>query len=195
MRGIASDVSPATGSHIVCYCDDCQAYARFLGRDDTVDERGGTEIFQTTPSRVTITEKASELRCVRLSDKGMLRFYTGCCRTPIGNLLPSPRVPFVGIVASFIGESVGGEPRDALLGPVTSRVQGRFAVGGLPPGAHPSAPVSVIARAITRLFRGFVAGAHRPSPFFDARTGRPVAEPEVLSVEQRRSLRPVTAAG
>ena len=31
LRGVATDVSPATGNRVVCHCDDCQAFARFLG--------------------------------------------------------------------------------------------------------------------------------------------------------------------
>jgi hypothetical protein len=31
--------------------------------------------------------------CLRLSDKGVFRWYTDCCRTPIGNTAASPRFP------------------------------------------------------------------------------------------------------
>jgi Family of unknown function (DUF6151) len=37
MRGVASDVSPSTGFRFVCYCKDCQAFARFLERADVLD--------------------------------------------------------------------------------------------------------------------------------------------------------------
>ena len=33
------------------------------------------------------------MRCLRLSDKGVLSWYTDCCRTPIGNTAASPRFP------------------------------------------------------------------------------------------------------
>ena len=33
------------------------------------------------------------MRCLRLSDKGVLRWHTDCCRTPIGNTAASPRFP------------------------------------------------------------------------------------------------------
>jgi len=51
MRGVASDVSPSTGLRFVCYCKDCQAFARFLERADVLDPAGGTDIFQMPPAR------------------------------------------------------------------------------------------------------------------------------------------------
>ena len=46
VRGVAVDVSPSTGFRFVCYCGDCQAFARFLRRTDVLDAAGGTDIFQ-----------------------------------------------------------------------------------------------------------------------------------------------------
>jgi hypothetical protein len=182
-------MSPSAGSHVVCYCDDCQAYARFLGRDDIVDAYGGTDIFQTTPSRIRLTEGAANLRCVALSEKGLLRFYAGCCRTPIGNMVRQPRMPFVGVVSSFIGDGLDGKPRSAVLGPVIAKIQGRFAIGGVPPGASATAPLSLLMRGLPKLLGAFLAGAHQPSAFFDRTTRRPVVVPEVLTAEARRALR------
>ena len=51
VRGIARDVSPANGFRFVCYCKDCQAFARFLERADVLDPAGGTDIFQMPPGR------------------------------------------------------------------------------------------------------------------------------------------------
>jgi hypothetical protein len=190
LRGLATDMSPSAGNHVVCYCDDCQAYAAFLGRADIVDEFGGTEIFQTTPSRIRITSGKGELRCVRLTEKGLLRFYAGCCRTPVGNMISYPRMPFIGVVHSFIGDGSGVNARDAVLGPVTAKVQGRFAIGGVPPGADATMSLPVIVSTVSKLLRGFLARGHQPSAFFDARTKRPVVAAEVLTAEQRRALRP-----
>ena len=55
VRGVASDVSPSTGFRFVCYCKDCQAFARFLERADVLDSAGGTDIFQMPPGRVKLT--------------------------------------------------------------------------------------------------------------------------------------------
>ena len=106
MRGVASDVSPSSGFRFVCYCKDCQAFARFLERPDVLDPAGGTDIFQMPPGRVKLTAGADALRCLRLSDKGVLRWYSDCCRTPIGNTAPSPRFPVIALIHSFIRKRV-----------------------------------------------------------------------------------------
>ena len=69
MRGVASAVSPSAGFRFVCYCKDCQAFARFLERPDILDAGGGTDIFQLPPSQVTFIAGLDALRCVRVSDK------------------------------------------------------------------------------------------------------------------------------
>ena len=81
VRGVASDVSPSGGFRFVCYCKDCQAFARFLERPDVLDPAGGTDIFQMPPARVRLSAGMDAVRCLRLSDKGVLRWYTDCCRT------------------------------------------------------------------------------------------------------------------
>ena len=101
MRGVASDVSPSTGFRFVCYCKDCQAFARFLERADVLDPAGGTDIFQMPPGRVRLTAGTDALRCLRLSNK-VLRWYTNCCRTPIANTAARPHFPVIGVVHSFM---------------------------------------------------------------------------------------------
>ena len=50
VRGVASEVAPSAGFRFVCYCQDCQAFARFLERPDVFDAAGGTDIFQIQPA-------------------------------------------------------------------------------------------------------------------------------------------------
>ena len=45
------------------------------------------------PAHVKLGAGTDAMRCLRLSDKGVLRWYTDCCRTPIGNTAASPRFP------------------------------------------------------------------------------------------------------
>lgn len=177
--------SPEAGQHGTCYCDDCQAYARFLGRDDTLDAHGGTEVVQTWPARVIVEAGAEQLRRMQLSEKGLHRWFAGCCRAPIGNTF-GPRWPFVGLIAKRVEASHRPE-LEALFGPAIG-VQGRFAPGGCPPGVLPSANLRVIGGAAVTLARGWRKGAHQPSPFYDP-SGHPRAEAEVLSPEARRALR------
>ena len=84
VRGVASEVAPYAGFRVVCYCQDCQAFARFLERPDVLDAAGGTEIFQMPTGRVRLTAGTDAVRCLHFSKK-VFRWYTDCCRTPIGN--------------------------------------------------------------------------------------------------------------
>jgi hypothetical protein len=68
-------VSPSAGFRFVCYCTDCQAFARFLGRPDVLDAAGGTDIFQMPPAHLKLPAGTDALRCLCLSAK-VLRWYT-----------------------------------------------------------------------------------------------------------------------
>lgn len=82
VSGIAREVSPSGGFRFVCYCKDCQAFARFLGRPDVLDTAGGTDIFQVPPARVELTSGLDAVRCLRLSATGVLRWYSVLLRDP-----------------------------------------------------------------------------------------------------------------
>jgi hypothetical protein len=61
-------------NHSICYCEDCQAFARFLGREaDLLDARGGCESIQALPKDVRFREGVQHLACMRLSETGLLR--------------------------------------------------------------------------------------------------------------------------
>lgn len=96
LGGSAVGVTPSSVCRVICYCDDCQALARFLGRSDILDAWGGADIVQLAPSKLRVTGELSALQCVRLSAKGMHRWYCGECKTPLGNTLTAG-VPFVGL--------------------------------------------------------------------------------------------------
>jgi hypothetical protein len=168
-------------------CDDCQAYAHYLGRaGEILDAHGGTDMFQTTPSQIEIATGIEHVRCVRLSEAGILRWFAGCCRTPMAHTVASPNVPFVGVPHTFMDHR--RETRDEALGPVVARVRGRFGRGPLPPDAHRGVPLRALARGYGLMFWAWIRGLHAPSPFFDPRTGRPRVEPIVLSRAERDAL-------
>jgi len=175
ITGTASDVTPSSGNRVVCCCADCQAFADWLGPDiGALDEFGGTEIVQMAQSRLTIDRGQDKLRSMRLSDKGLLRWYAGCCHTPIGNTM-SARMPFVGVIHTFMD----APDRNAVLGPIRAVVQTRHARGvpgypthsaGFPPG--------ITARIAMKLLLWKLQGRHTPSAFFGD-DGRPVVEPVI----------------
>jgi hypothetical protein len=185
VRGVASDVSPTTGFRFVCYCRDCQAFAHFLGRADVLDPAGGTDIFQMPPGRVQLTSGLDALRCLRLSEKGVLRWYSECCRTPIGNTADRPNFPVIGMVHSFMDHDADGRSRDAVLGPPLCRIYERSATGPLRPNGPPPPSLRVFLRRASMILRWWLGGLGQPTPFFDDRTKSPRAQPRVLTPSER----------
>jgi hypothetical protein len=189
VRGVASGVSAAAGNRLVCYCDDCQSFPHFLGQADRVlDAHGGTDIFQTSPAHLRFTEGTDRLACMRLRPRGLLRWYAGCCRTPIGNTPPTRGLPFVGLIHTCVDHVSDGRSRDETLGPIRARAHGRFAKGeraGL--DAHDKAPASLILRFLRILVMARLRGDQARSPFFDA-SGAPIVAPHVLGEDEFRRV-------
>jgi Family of unknown function (DUF6151) len=140
------------------------------------------------PGRAKLVAGADALRCLRLSDKGVLRWYSDCCRTPIGNTAPSPRFPVIALIHSFMVHGADGRSRDDVLGPPLCRIYERFAVGPLPPNAPAPPSFGVFARRASKIFGWWVLGLARPSPLFDDRMNGPRAVPRVLTRSERAAL-------
>lgn len=177
VQGKIINVSPDNGNRVVCCCDDCQRFAAHLKRnDDILDRFGGTDIFQTSQSQVRIKKGAGHLQAIRLTDKGLTRWYTDCCNTPVANTINAD-FPFAGIIHSFM--NIKGS-KDSVLGPVRAYVQVKHA-SGTPDYPYSAAgfPISVTLKLMLRIFRWKVKGMQKPSPFFDE-DGKPVSRPQVL---------------
>ena len=57
LSGVVEAAGPKTGHHVACYCKDCRAFVRHLRQDARFpDAAGGTDLFQTSPARVKLTE-------------------------------------------------------------------------------------------------------------------------------------------
>jgi hypothetical protein len=183
VQGYVTD--PQRVNRAVCYCRDCQAFAHFLGRaGDTLDSQGGTDVIQTLPARVIFTKGEEALACMRLSQKGLMRWYAACCKTPIGNTLPNFRFSFVGLIHSCLDSS--GVPLDGSFGPVRMWVNGKSAKGSAAPKTVGA--TSGILRLLAMMTRARIDGSYKRTPFFSADTGAPIATPTVLSHGERASL-------
>ena len=170
-------VSRSTGNRLVCYCDDCQAFAHFLERaEDVLDANGGTDLYQMSPTRLEITDGGENLACVRLTPKGILRWYADCCKTPIGNTLPTNRIPFVSLFHACM--DLKGRSLDAVLGPVRAGVHGRYALGRpIAFRVYDRVSLVILSRVFGKLLIWRLRGEHKRSPFFDWISGRPVRTP------------------
>ena len=177
VNGVALDITPDNGTRVVCCCNDCQAFANHLKHDAAIlDEFGGTEIFQTSQAQVRIDKGSEHLRCLRLSSKGMVRWYAGCCNTPIGNTM-NANFPFIGLIHNFL--TIKGQP-DNVLGPVRAYVQTKHALGNPTyPHSAKGFPLGVTLRVVQKMAQWKMKGMSKPSAFFDD-DGQPVVEPTIL---------------
>jgi Family of unknown function (DUF6151) len=187
VRGVATNVSPSTGFRFVCYCKDCQAFARFLDRAHMLDPAGGTDIFQMPPRRVKLTAGTDVLRCLSLSNK-VLRWYSDCCRTPIANTAARPRFPVVALIHPFMHQGTDSRSLDEILGPPLCRIYEHSATGPLPPNAPAPASLRVRLSRASIVLGWWARGLGRPSPFFDDWTNAPRVVPRVLTRTERAVL-------
>jgi hypothetical protein len=177
---LATNVTPQNGTRIICYCKDCQAFAHFLERSDTVlDAWGGSEIFQMPLAYVQVTQGIKELRCMRLSEKGLYRWFTGCCNTPIGNTMGA-NMPFIGLIHSALEDT---SVRDANLGPIRGYVQVNSASAKLAGKENQAdVPLPLLLRIFSKLLVWKLKGLNKPSSFFDSE-GQPVVVPFILETK------------
>jgi hypothetical protein len=183
------DASPETTNRVVCYCNDCQAYLHHLGRADLLDEHGGSDIVQVAPSTVAFDRGGEFVTAVRLTAKGLHRWYARCCKTPLGNTL-TPGIPFIGICTELFRQAPGARPCDEVFGAPRGRIFGKFAVGEPPPGSlDPN--IRLLARSLGKLLGWKLRGKTWPHPFFERASGEPRYPITVLSAGERDALRPL----
>jgi hypothetical protein len=170
----------------VCYCKDCQAFARFLGAEERVlDGAGGTGIAAAQPAGVRFTSGLEHLACMSLSPKGIYRWYASCCRTPVGNTPRNAKLPYVGLVRACL--DAPDEILDRELGAARFTANTESARG--PVTSTPLGTARALVKIGGMLLRARFGGSWRDNPFFDA-AGAPVRAPQVLTREERTAVTP-----
>jgi hypothetical protein len=178
-------IRPGMANRAICYCRDCQAFARFLERADTVlDENGGTGIVATLPSQVHFNQGLEALTCMSLSEHGMYRWYASCCNTPIGNTPRDLKTPYVGLIESCLGS--GPPSIQESFGPVRMVLNTKYA-------KHPvkSTPMSnfvTMLGLMKSLIGARLNGNYKRNPFFDTEAGSPIRRPRVLTKTEREQV-------
>ncbi|MGA2448918.1 MAG: DUF6151 family protein [Polyangiaceae bacterium] len=185
--GRVTNPSPETVNRVICYCDDCQAYLHYLNRADLLDEHGGTDTVLVAPGALSFHRGNERIVGLRLTPKGLYRWYASCCKTPIGNTL-GLTIPFVGIVTKAFDDDA--HRLDELFGKPIGAHQIKYAVGATPGGSR-----RFNRRIILRMLRlslGWrLSGQTWPHPFFDRAT-RTLSHPlTTLSRTEREVLRPL----
>ena len=183
----AEVLHPERGTRAVCYCKDCQAFAHFLGLPHgMLDPMGGTEIVAVRPRDVVLIKGAEHLVCMSLTPRGTLRWFTACCRTPVGNTPRNIKLSHAGLVHTAL-EGRGADPAES-FGPV-SMVVNRQSARGAPPSTPGPTFIYALLRYLGALLWSRVSGEYKSNPFFDTATGRPRAPPRVLSKGELEQLK------
>jgi hypothetical protein len=185
--GQVKNASSATANRIVCYCDDCQAFAHYLHRADLLDAHGGSDIVQVAPASLSFTGGTERITGLRLGPKGLYRWYASCCNTPLGNMM-GPSIPFAGIVAQ--GFDSGTQTADGVFGKPIGASQGKCAIGEPPPGST-GMNLGLLIKVIRTLVGWRLRGQGWPHPFFDRSTRAAIFPVTTLTPAQREALRPL----
>ena len=167
-----------TGNHGMCYCEDCQAFQRYLGQQGTyLDAQGGTELFQAQSWQIKITQGKENLQIVKLSPKGLYRWHTSCCKTPLFNTVGNPKIAFAGIIAGTI------QVQNERLGPINFRYKTEQATA---PVTEPKGSmIKFVFRTMRNILGSRISGRWKDTPLFDPDTGRSIVKPYVLSEAER----------
>jgi len=171
VRGTLHDITPAAGTQLQCYCDDCRRAIVWLGQPDPGE--GGVTYYQTTPNRVCFEKGGDSLRAFTWKNPKLLRWYAPCCNTPLLNTLNSPKWAFVSVITNRIDDA-------ASLGPVKTRAfipqgNGKRTNEGLIP---------FLAGFAKRVISGRLSGDWKVTPFFTP-DGTPTAPIQRLSHTDR----------
>ena len=165
----------------VCYCKDCQGFARFLGSPEQIlNGQGGTEIVAILPAAVHFTAGLDKLACMSLSDQGLLRWYAACCRTPVGNTPRDHKIPYVGLVRACLPEL------DESFGPLKIAINTGSATDVVK--ATPVMAFLGLMRIMRKVIAARLRGKYKENPFFTSKSGEPIRTPQVLTLAERMSL-------
>ena len=176
---IAPRPAPPQGNRIICHCNSCRAFARVLGRTDVLDSADGSDILQIRCDRLSIAKGAEHIAALKLSPKGLARWYAACCNTPLGNTTGGPGFPFFGAL-------VHGIVAKDTLGPVLARVnipKERPLPQGLP--ATEGRTTAAFAGVFTIMLSGWLARAQKRNPLFP--NGKPLAPPRLVSLAEKET--------
>jgi hypothetical protein len=120
-----------------------------------------------------------------LSEKGLLRWYTACCRTPIGNTPRAPKLSYVGLVHScFAGSPI---ELDAAFGPSKVAINTASANGTV--NSTPWSTFRAVLKIMRNVWGSRLSGKYRDNPFFMPGTAEPLVAPQVLTATERQVLR------
>lgn len=161
---------------LACYCDDCQGYMKKIGRQDLLDEYGGTEIIPVYPKNLQILKGKERLQCHRLSPNGLSRWTVTCCNSPIANT--KAKFPWLGLIHSAVKN--GSPEAYETLGPVKSRIFGKYCSSKPPFAVSEKMGFRDAAMVMPFILKGMVFKKYRDCPLFENDNVTPISKPVLL---------------
>ena len=122
------------------------------------------------------------LAAIRLSDKGMVRWYASCCGTPMGNTMANPKMSFIGLVHTCLDQG----RMDEDFGTNVAVVNTDTALGN--PKPKQRGLLGVVARFLWIVVASRISGRYRKSPLFNG-SGLPQVAPKILPAEELANLK------
>ncbi len=169
-----------TSTRAICYCQSCRgAELHFRKENPNFTREGGVDILLTTPDRIEI-EGADKLKIMRISEKGIFRWYAACCNSPMVNTLSKPNIAFAAVIV----------PRDKIFPSGHELGQPLHVRTKSHPQGQDLPYKDQIMRETFRVLRLMIAGffRHEQNPFLKNGTKTPIANPELLSDKARTEL-------
>lgn len=172
---------------LVCYCDDCQTYLERLQREDLLDPYGGTQVIPVYPNDFKIQRGQEYLQCNILEQKGLHRWSTTCCNSPVANT--KAKFPWVGIPYQAY-TNVQPEILE-ILGPIRSRILGKFKRSEPPFKISDSLTFKDILVVLPFVIKGFWLKKFNQSPFFKEDQTTPIQPAQILGIKSQTLNHPL----
>ncbi|MDP2573557.1 DUF6151 family protein [Vibrio penaeicida] len=165
VTGKINHITPKLGNRLICYCADCRQFALEMDREEELTSTGGVNLIQVPLNHFELESGQEHVACLRLSRKGLYRWYTTCCNTMMGNTLKPETIPFIGILETFVDDN---ENINQKAGPILGGVNIKSALG------DPSSELvgmkgekRILVRCITKMLGWKLAKKGHPNVLFD----------------------------
>ena len=163
------EATATTTTRVRCHCRDCRAAYTHLGQADP----GMVDILQTAQQAIRLTRGTARLRVFRHSPRGALRWYAGCCGTPLVMTPVKARLVHAGLnVDALAAPDMAGEVVAEAFVPLPSG------------GTRHRGAVRMVVRMASRILAGTIDGSWRRTPFFGP-DGAPIVPPRIATQKER----------
>ena len=177
LKGVLHGANRASGTHVVCYCDDCRAAEIYCRQPDPAPEP--VALFQTNPGNISFTEGKENLAVFSFGPRNLLRWQASCCGALIANTLRNPKLPMASIRTNLLATT---DP----IGPV--RAEAFVPTPGK--NTQHKGVIAIVSGTLRRMAVGRLSGTWKQTPFFDTEDATPVRPVTLVPKDVRAALTP-----